>query len=523
MKKIYLTIASIVFLVFANSCNEDILDKTPLDRLSPATFYTNESEVKMALMGVYNALIQAETPIHWYQFDFMSDDAYCHHAWQGSLEFGAWQQNSSSWAAYAKWARDYMLIVRANKFIANAEASSVDKSVVVPMVAEARFLRGYAYADLTHYYGDVPLILKEQTLSEAKVSRTEKKVVLDSIMSDFDYAINHLPLSYASSEVGRATKGAALAYKARTYLYNQEWSKAAEAAKAVMDLTNSNAPLYSLYGDYKGLFEEANENNSEVIFDIQYIKNTSAQPWPSSALSFGEWPTPNVTISIIDSYNMINGLSITDANSGYNAQDPYKNRDPRLAASIALPGSKMGSSRVMIPATDEVPTGVRPRKYADFDNTDRGNCGINTILMRYADILLMRAEALIESGSTSQEVYDLIDQVRNRVNMPSIESVEGTGLNQTQLRQILRHERRVEFFMEGLRYADILRWKDESLIHDVYGYNTSKLSDPSSPATWYFETARVATRAFDSKKGWLWPIPQDDIQNNENLVQNPGY
>ena len=122
------------------------------------------------------------------------------------------------------------------------------------------------------------------------------------------------------------------------------------------------------------------------------------------------------------------------------------------------------------PANDQVPCGTRPRKYADIKGTDSYNVGLNQIVLRYADILLMRAEALIELGNTSQEVYDLIDKVRARVNMPKIEDAEGTGLTQEQLRKILRYERRVEFLIGGHRYTDMLRWKDESLVHDVYGY-----------------------------------------------------
>jgi hypothetical protein len=280
--------------------------------------------------------------------------------------------------------------------------------------------------------------------------------------------------------------------------------------------------FYSLFDDYEGIFLEENENNSEVIFDIQYLKDLLPQPWPSSALSFAEWPTPSVTLSLINSYYMTNGLPIDDSNSGYNDQDPFINRDPRLAASVVLPGSQMGS-RVFIPANDDVLTGARPRKYADLNNSDRNNCAINTILMRYADILLMRAEALVEANNITQEVYDLIDDVRARAGMPKVEDVEGTGLSQAELRKIIRHERRVEFPIEGLRYADMYRWKDESLVHNVLGYNRPKLSDPSGASTWVFEEVQAATRSFDSSKGWLWPIPQDEMQNNENLEQNPGY
>jgi len=521
MKKIYKLITILFFAGATLSCTKDLLEKSPLDRLSPDTFYNNEVEAKMGLMGVYQTIIPDGwdyVPISFFQMEFMSDNAFCEHAWQGSKEFGDWQQNSSSWAAASKWARGYSSIVRVNSFLANIEKATMSEAKKTQMKAEATFIRAYMYGELIHYFNDVPLILEVQTLENAKVSRTPKSQVLQAIITDLDYAVANLPASYSGSDVGRVTKGTALAYKAKTLLYNEKWAEAASAAKAVMDLGT-----YGLFADYEGLFKEENENNKEVIFDIQYQKDLRPQPWPTTATAFAEWPTPSVTGDLINSYYMTNGKPITDATSGYKDQDPYKNRDPRLAASVILPGSAMGTGRTFIPAKDQVLSGARPRKYADLNTTDRANCAINIILMRYADVLLMRAEALVESGSTGQEVYDLINQVRARVGMPKVESAEGSGLSKEKLRSIIRHERRVEFFEEGTRYADMLRWKDASLVHDVIGYNNSKLSDPSSPATWTFEQVKVATRVFDATKGWLWPIPQSEIQNNENLTQNPGY
>ena len=510
-------IAAGLLLVSLGSCKSDILDREPLDRLSPNTFYENDTQCKMGLVGIYSSLPPIATVAFWFQQDFMSDDAYCQDSWQGSREIGEWQTNSSSWGPNAKWTQQYQTIVRANTFLLNLEKATVSEETKKQMAGEAKFLRAYAYSDLITFFGDVPLILGDQTLETAKVPRDSKEKVLDAIIQDLNDAAAVLPESYSGSDVGRATKGAALAQKCRILLYNEKWAEAAEAAKQVMDLN-----VYSLYPDYGMTFDESNENNSEVIFDIQYIKNSQAQPWPSARLSFVDWPTPNVTADMIDSYYMTNGKAITDAGSGYNPQDPFKNRDPRMAASIVLPGSQCASG-TFIPANDQVPCGTRPRKYADIKGTDSYNVGLNQIVLRYADILLMRAEALIEQGNTGQEVYDLIDKVRARVNMPKIEDAEGTGLTQEQLRKILRHERRVEFFMEGTRYTDMLRWKDESLVHDVYGYVTDKLSDPTNPSKWVFETEKKATRNFDSKKGWLWPIPHDEIQNNDKLTQNPGY
>ncbi|ADQ78234.1 RagB/SusD domain protein [Paludibacter propionicigenes WB4] len=500
-------------------CSSDLLDKTPKDRLSPATFYQNETQCKMALMGVYNALQPNATPTHFYQFEFMSDNGYCQAAWQGSNEIGSWSTNSNSWGPNAKWSQDYAIISRANQFIQDISTASVSDDVKAPMVAEAKFLRGYAYSDLITYFGDVPLITKVLPLADAYVKRNAKAEVLTQILTDLTDAASGLPTSYSKENIGRATKGAALAYKAKILLYNQKWAEAAQAAKDVMDLK-----VYDFYPNYSDLFTEAHENNVEVIFDIQYIPTTQSQPWPAEPFVLGTWQTSNITADMINSYYMTNGKPITDATSGYNDQNPYKNRDPRLDATVVLPGTKYGTATFIPASYDEYPCGAKPRKYAEYGIADVNNSSLNTILMRYADICLMRAEALVESGSTAQEIYDLIDKVRARVGMPTVESVEGTGLSQAQLRQIIRHERRVEFCMEGTRYADMLRWKDESLVHDVYGYDKTKLSDPTNPAKWVFSQIKIDTRTFNATKGWLWPIPQSDILINKNLLpNNPGY
>lgn len=520
MKKINKIIVSLVLLGLLAGCTNDILVKTPLGSLSPSTFYKDENQSKIALAGVYNALVPSgwNIPIHFYQFDFMSDNSYCQDGWQGSKEYGDWQQNSNSWASGSLWGFAYKGIVRANTFIINVDQATMPDATKTRMKAEARFIRAYMYLQLITYFGDVPIVPEVQAISDGQIARSPKSQVLDYITTDLDYAAANLPTTYSSADMGHATKGAALAYKAKALLYNQKWSEAATAAQDVMNLHT-----YSLQSDYAGIFDESNENNSEVIFDIQYIKNTFTQPWPGTCTSFTQWSTANATSDLINSYYMTNGKAITASGSGYNAQTPYTNRDPRLAASVVLPGSPFVNGDVFIPfGTGNSYLGARPRKYADLYNTNQGNCGINTILMRYADVLLMRAEALIESGSTAAEVYTLIDQVRARVSMPTVESVEGTGLTQVQLRAIVRHERRVEFFIEGTRYADMLRWKDASLIHDVYGYDHT-LTDPASPATWVFTQIKYASRTFDSAKGFLWPIPFGEMQVNKLLTQNTGY
>lgn len=515
MKIKYIILTGVVVLL--TGCMDNLLNKSPRAELSPDNFYNNYKEADMALMGVYNSFENA----WWHAFEFMSDNGYCHHSWQGSLDFGSWTHNSSSGRARDSWSIAYRTIGRVNMFLENMEACPVDEDAKNIMLAEARFIRAYFYADLVHLFGDVPLILKTLPLAEAKVERTPKAEVIKAAEEDFDFAIKHL--KEKPSDVGRASLGAAWAFKARMYLYQKRWQEAAAAAKKVIDLD-----VYNLYTDYAGIFEEENENNIEVIFDLQYIKNLRAQPWPSTCLNFTEWPTAGVTLSIIDQYYMKDtGKAIADAASGYNIIRPLDNRDPRMEATFVLPGSKFVAGMTYIPANleAEVQTSIRPRKYADINNADRGNCGINIILMRYADVLLIRAEALIESGDTSHEIYDLINKVRQRktVEMPKIEDVEGANLGTDQLRNILRHERRVEFAFEFTRYADMRRWEDKDAVQDVWTYNKSKLKDPNVPSEWVFERIKIATRTFDDKKGWLWPIPQDERQNNPNLTQNPGF
>lgn len=516
MKSFYFVV---VLGCLLTSCINDLLDKTPLDKLSTESFYEDESQAMMGLIGVYSSLIPTHNSLPWYQFEFMSDNTSSMD-WTGSQAFSSWNQTASTVTAVEKWKQNYKLIVRANTFLKNIENIEMSSdSVKRQMQGEARFLRAFMYADLIHFYGDVPLILEEQTLDNAKVARTPKEKVLEEILKDYDYAIENLPKKYPADNIGRATKGAALAYKTKVLLYNEKWEEAASVAFQLIDLN-----VYKLFNDYEGLFEEENENNSEVIFDIQYMKDLSAQPWPSSCLVFTSWPCGCPTLSMVDSYYMKNGLPITDPLSGYNEQDPFVNRDPRMEASIGLPGYMYGTS-ILIPndlTRAEGVTGLKMKKYSDIFNSNKENSGLNTILMRYADVLLMRAEALIEAGNTGQEVYDLINQVRERVNMPKIEDVEGTGLSQDELRNILRHERRVEFFGEGTRYSDLLRWKDKNAFHDTYGYNLSKLSDPSDPSKWIFERVKVMERTY-AERGWLWPIPQEELQNNENLSQNPYY
>jgi hypothetical protein len=233
---------------------------------------------------------------------------------------------------------------------------------------------------------------------------------------------------------------------------------------------------------------------------------------------------------MVDQFEMKTGLAITDPASGYDPANPYVNRDPRLSYSIFVPKDTLPNGKIFnsLPSSttgDAVgssfvvsPTGWNVKKYVNKEDLSKPtDCGINIMLIRYAEVLLTYAESMIEQNKLDQSVYDAINKVRQRgdVKMPVI----ATGQTQDQLRAIVRNERTVELAFEGFRYLDIRRWKIAATVMpgNVYGL-TYKDTDgslktvvvPGWNQTW-------------SDKLYLWPIPQKEIDLNKNLTQNTGW
>jgi hypothetical protein len=373
---------------------------------------------------------------------------------------------------------------------------------------------------LENYYGGVPLILDAPNLAtQADLPRTPREEVVAQILKDLDSAALVLPLKYSKGDVGRATKGAALALKARVLLYEasplfnssndpNKWKAAADAAKAVIDLPGTG---YGLFIDYRALFLPQNENNKEVIFDVQYI-------FPGLGTSFDligkQYNTNAPLLDLAQAYDMFTGLPITNPGSLYDPTNPYANRDPRLYGTIFFPGDVL----MEVPVTNDrfAVTGFGMKKYTIYDRgpaptgqTDlkSGQSETNFIVLRYADILLMYAEALNEASGPSTEVYSALNEVRQRptVNMPEIDP----GYTQAELRGIIHHERRIELAGEGLYYNDIRRWKTAETV----------LNAPIKT----YDGSQIEVRTFDPTRDYFWPIPLTETDLNPALEQNPGY
>lgn len=535
--KILKYIGALVFIWIFSSCSEDFLDREPIDFLAPDNFKT-ERDIKEAVNGIYRAYISDKNePIY---TDFMVDNGYF------PDYRDMWNRTYTNETGYIvnKWSRNYQVILRANTVLYHIDKVDLSEAAYQQYKGEATFLRALAYFDLSFFYGDVPLRTEPEGLDKADKALTSKDEIVEFVLSELETAASLLPLSYAATDKGRATKGAALGIKARALLFNKRYAEAADYCKQVKALN-----YYKIMPDYTTLFLPSGEaGNLETIFDMQFETNAQQQglsnAWYDRFYLYGGY---QASLDLYEQYYSTNGLSINEpdndlynpsvrtadlvfpssyiVNGGYDNR--FQNRDPRMHYSIVVPytidsyNKDTKAPGVFYPTDKKSAnfTSFRIRKYLDYTNYNvSGISGVNPIIIRYADILLMEAEALVESGAYDENyVFSLINQVRQRssVMMPKVEDVEGRGVPATRLKDIIRHERRVEFAFEGLRLFDIIRWDiGNEAYKELKGFDPSKLTKYASSGIVY-NPITVLTRTFDSAKGYLWPIPKVEIDANE--------
>lgn len=497
-------------------CKNDVLSTAPTDQLSDAVFWKQPNDAVLAVNAIY-PLLSGWDPLY---FDAATDNGWAQKTFDGWYDIGAGTMDANSGTANGIWSNAYRAIRRANEVLANIDKiPKMDSTLKVRLEGEARFHRAYHYNDLANLWGDVPLILKPINIAEgSSATRTPKDQVIDQVLADCDFAASVLPVSYsAAADKGRATKGAALALKARAALLAGRWQIAADAAKAVMDLG-----VYSLYPNYGDLFRYAGEKNSETIYADQRLAGLR----PQSAFStFGprsmQGGSEVVPLrSLVDAYLMKDGLP-TSQSPLYDPNNPYANRDPRMYGTLLYPGATFGgqtyNSLPDSPTPDRVgndfnatATGFQFIKYVDpADRANPTNSGLDLIVMRYAEVLLTYAEAKVELGQVDQSAIDAFNLVRARAGMPTVTTLT---------RDMVRLERRVEFAGEGLRLFDIRRWKiaDSVMSGPTYGISYTD-------AAGKVDTIPGPVRHFTAPRDYLWPIPLAELNLNPGLGQNPGY
>ena len=557
MKNKISIILTIVFLVIFNSC-DDILDKVPLDKPSDATFLQSEDELVYAINAAYRSLWYSWGGVPWeYVVDNCTDIGWDRNS--GDLQVVGYGAHSSVTGMFARiWDRHYTGIAKCNNIIENIDRASENASqeVMDQVLGQAQFLRAYWYSQLVVYFGDVPLITNTLGLEENKTPRTSKGEIVDFLLTELDAAAQKLPESWGGSDKGRATKGAALALKSRVALVAGKYDVAAAAAKQVMD-----SQTYSLFPDYQELFTYEGESCSEVIFEIEYQYGIVDHSMPQRLFSRNAKGHANKIPgqAMIDSYECIDGLPI-DESPLYDPANPFENRDPRFTYTIAAPGDiwlgfqfETHDDSIMCwnytvdpPARQGNQDSTNP--YATFSGYNwkktttlvdqgsfRSHSSLNNFVIRYGEVLLNYAEAKIELNQIDESCLNAINAIRGResVQMPAIEP----GKSQAKMREQIRRERKIELAMEGLRLQDIRRWGIAHKVMPVpfYGrpnkpYNFADIGIPvidedglPDYSAYADKLGIVQMRFFDQSRDYLWPIPQKEIDVNDQLEQNPGY
>jgi len=532
-------IVQILIISFFITACSDVLDTVPTDRLSSEIYWQADQDAEYAANAVYRFL---ESHVTVLGRDAMSDLARATFETSDETKVEASIADPQTSIFQNTWDDLYRGVRRCNDYLSNIDKiTPSDPARVNRFTGEVRTLRCYFYSRLTSYFGDVPLVTAPIGISESKeLTRTPVAEIYDFIYNEITESLNYLPDK--ATEKGRITKGAANAILARTMLFaagnvtgaDSRTTVYLERAKNAADAVIASK-VYSLLPSYADLFNYENENNVEVVFDKQFIKDLYSNAVMNNfgAVSLGNnGSMMSPTADLLDEYETIKGLKIS-ADPDYDPKNPYINRDPRLGYTLYYPGAILpngaiydsrpgwSSSSDVIGASYQVSkTGLLPRKYInaeDIGQSNRTNCGINLIIIRYAETLLTAAEARIELNTELDKAREYINIIRARedVSMPPI-----TATSQSALREAVRHERTIELALEGNRFFDVKRWKTAETVCNKDRIEGIRYVDKNSG-----ELVTVSTdykKKFTSRD-YLWPIPYNERQLNPNLTQNKDW
>jgi hypothetical protein len=487
MKKQIIILIGLAFLILTfNACKKDWLEVPPEGQITPEGYYSTDQRAAELVNAIYNAMLAWD--VHSFPWigvtSIASDDAT-----KGSVDgdngtdkdkLDNFTFTPTDISFNELWVGNYRGITRANTALANLPDLSIDEGLKTRYMAEAHFLRAYFYFNLVRLYGDVPLVDKvidptnQEELDKINV-RVSADEIYTLIIQDLEYANENLPLKsmYSPDDLGRVTKGAAQGMLAKVYMYRGNWQQVSELTNEVI-----NSGEYQLVPDYSTIWREIGENNAESLFEVQAVGD------PLSLGIEGYYETQAIRNQFGWGFN-------TPSQS---LEDAYEPGDPRKDATIIFPGETLWDGTVII--SDAPNPRYNQKSYVsrtqETFNGDTWVTNKNLRILRYAEILLMKAEAANELGDV-ENAKSALNQVRQRVGLPDI-----TVTDQAELRNIIWHERRVELAMEHDRYFDVVR---QGRGEEVFG-----------------------TLGFVSGKHEVFPIPQNQIDiSGGTLIQNPGY
>lgn len=513
----YLSIFISLTVVFSSCVQEDDLIQIDPNNDAVDSFWKTDNEALEGVNAAYGSLLtdgsyMRSTPL---LLDLKGDDCKSNSPWGSMYVVGKFNSNVTDAAIYG-WAYEtyYQGIYRANQVLTNVPNIYFEDSALKDrIIGQAYFLRGLFLFHAVNMFKSVPVPVELAAIYPQK-SQDEGWA---QVIEDFTSAAELLPVTYTNvsgldaDQKGRATKGAALAYLGKSYLFTKDFPNARDTFKKVIDLN-----VYSLVSNYRDNFTDVNENNSESVFEVQFSRDaggvdlgwggapqtgwgkTSARAITYGPRAFG-WTDVQPTRALFNEFQ--EELTITG------------DVDPRLDATMFYnkPGGMMLYGQdfaTFYGGNSQDLNDLFCRKYQNSDgaypNEYDWRSGINERIMRYADVLLMYAECLNETNATSS-AYPFIKQVRDRVNLPDL-AITKPNMTQQQMRDQIAHERYLEFALEGHRFDDIRRW---GWLQDSAKLTWLKARDPE------FDTYSAGREFF--------PIPQLEMDNNPGTVQNSGY
>ncbi|KAA0989213.1 RagB/SusD family nutrient uptake outer membrane protein [Dyadobacter aurulentus] len=477
MKLHKLTLASLIFL--SAGCT-DFLDLSPRDTANVGNFYRNAADMQAAVDAAYGMLASpGEYSYAYYNVsEVRSDNTF---NWEGGgnlpdAELDQFKMSSTNEIIRLMWIDTYRGILACNTVLEHIGGADMDDALRQRFIAEARFLRALKYFNLVRTFGDVPLVLKETKsvddgYSQVRVAQSE---VYAQIIADLTDAASTLPVSYSGKDIGRATKGSAKALLGKVYLTNRDFAKAKDVLKEVIDQGN-----YKLLADYSALWPAANANNEESIFEVQFKKGGTG-----TGSSFYNNFSPRNSGSSVIQIGFAGGRNIPTAD----LIAAYEAGDARKAASL--------SEGYTDNVTGKYVADPYTLKYRDTPFAE-GDADNNWMVLRYADVLLMYAEAVNETTGPNAEAFDAVNAVRKRAKL----AVLPAGLSKAAFALAIEHERQVELAFEGHRWFDLVRTGREVAVMNAH-----------------FKAPVVAD--FNA----VFPIPQTQIDvNPAGIKQNPGY
>ena len=454
----------LLFIVGLAACN--FLEEEPLDFLSPANFYLDEADAEAAVIAIYSQLTYYPN-VMWevggITADLLEPGAG---APASRIELQTYSYDPTQVDVSALWREPYQGINFANTAIDRITSANLESAITDPLVAEAKFMRALFYFDLARVFGAVPLILNETTrLDGLQEEQAPQSAVYDRAVQDLNEAIPDLPASRPASEVGRVTKGAAYALLTKVQLYKGNYAEAATAAERVMEQGYQLMPIEQLW-------DPAFENGPEHIFSVQFLAGVQG-----SGL--------NELFGVRGAEAPYTGFSSAFVEESF--VNEFNPADQRKPVSI-LESYMIGDSTVVIDP--------HVFKYFNPNGPAPNDTDTNWPVIRYADVLLMYAEALNQSNNgPTAAAYDAVNQVRTRAGLPDLP----TGLSQMDFSDALLQERAFELCFEGHRWFDLRRF--DQLVPTIEAYG----------------------QPIQAPKHLLFPIPQREMDVNNSLEQNTGY